>query len=88
MFYGVRFIEDNHAVPKVLGTTSYKGEAIFVGEDPAVEGIANPEELRYKIPGDYGRDKGIAWYFMGGFSLTWAANATAGQAKVVVVTST
>ena len=26
-------------------------------------------EVRAKIPGDYGRSRGIAWYYLGGFGL-------------------
>lgn len=39
----------------------------FFGEDTVGEGIVIPEEIRAKIPGDYGRSKGIAWYYLGGF---------------------
>jgi len=41
----------------------------FMGEDTVAEAIAIPEEMRGKIPGDYGRSKGVAWYYMGGFGL-------------------
>ena len=40
------------------------------GEDTVAEAIAIPEELRGKLPGDYGRSKGIAWYYLGGFGLS------------------
>jgi N4-gp56 family major capsid protein len=84
--YNCRFIEDNQALSKVLGTTAYKGEAVFFGFDPVVEGLVIPEEIRAKIPTDYGRDKGIAWLFLGGWAETFNV-ATAGQAKIVHVTS-
>jgi hypothetical protein len=32
-----------------------------------------PEEIRGKIPSDYGRSRGIAWYYMGGFGLVHGA---------------
>jgi N4-gp56 family major capsid protein len=41
----------------------------FMGEDTVTEGIVVPEEVRAKIPGDYGRSKGVAWYYNGGFGL-------------------
>lgn len=49
----------------------------FFGDDTVAEGIAVPEEMRGKIPGDYGRSRGIAWYYLGGFGIvhTLAANA-------------
>jgi len=42
----------------------------FLGEDTVAEGVACPEEMRGKIPGDYGRSKGVAWYYLGGFGIT------------------
>jgi N4-gp56 family major capsid protein len=35
--------------------------ALFMGSDTVLEAPAIPEEIRAKLPGDYGRDKGIAW---------------------------
>ncbi len=43
--------------------------AFFFGEDTVVEGIAIPEEIRAKIPTDYGRSKGVAYYSINGFGL-------------------
>lgn len=49
----------------------------FFGNDTIAEAIAVPEEMRGKIPTDYGRSKGVAWYYLGGFGIvhTLAANA-------------
>jgi N4-gp56 family major capsid protein len=49
----------------------------FFGNDTVAEAIAMPEEMRGKIPSDYGRSKGVAWYYLGGFGLvhSLAANA-------------
>ena len=41
----------------------------FFGEDTVAEAIAVPLEMRAKIPSDYGRSKGVAWYYLGGFGL-------------------
>jgi N4-gp56 family major capsid protein len=41
----------------------------FMGNDTVAEGIAVAEEMRGKIPSDYGRSKGIAWYYLGGFGI-------------------
>ena len=48
----------------------------FFGNDTVAEAIAVPEEMRGKIPTDFGRSKGVAWYYMGGFGIvhTLAAN--------------
>lgn len=43
--------------------------AFMLGADTVTEAICIPEEIRAKIPGDYGRSKGIAWYYLGGFGL-------------------
>ena len=81
-YEGVRFVEQNH-IPKggaVDSTTfdPYDGVpdpwnnaksswAFFFGGDTCVEAIVIPEEIRAKLPGDYGRSKGIAWYAITGF---------------------
>ena len=55
--------------------------AFFFGGDTVAEAIAVPEDIRGKIPGDYGRDKGVAWYFLGGYGLCHTAAA---QARVIM----
>jgi len=52
----------------------------FFGEDTVAEAIAVPEEIRAKIPTDYGRSRGVAWYYLGGFGLV---NTAAANARVV-----
>lgn len=52
----------------------------FFGEDTVAEGISIPEEVRAKIPTDYGRSKGIAWYYLGGFG---RIHTTASQERIV-----
>ena len=42
----------------------------FFGEDTVCEALVTPEEIRAKIPDDFGRSKGIAWYFLGGYGIT------------------
>lgn len=41
----------------------------FIGSDTCNEAVVIPEEIRAKLPGDYGRSHGIAWYYLGGFGL-------------------
>ena len=43
--------------------------AFWFGNDTVAEGVAVPEEMRGKIPSDFGRDRGIAWYYIGGFGI-------------------
>lgn len=43
--------------------------AFFMGRDTVMEAPVILEEIRAKIPGDYGRSRGIAWYAMTGFGI-------------------
>lgn len=75
-YEGVRFIEQTNIASQAW-TNTKSDVAHFFGEDTVAEAIVCPEEVRGKIPGDYGRSRGIAWYYMGGFGLvhTDATNA-------------
>ena len=44
--------------------------AFFLGEDTVCEAIETMEEIRAKIPDDYGRSRGIAWYALLGYGIT------------------
>lgn len=75
-YESTRFIEQTN-INKASWTNAKSNWAFFFGADTVAEGIAIPEEMRGKIPTDYGRSRGIAWYYLGGFGLvhTVAANA-------------
>lgn len=64
----------NTAQPWSNGKSSW---GFMLGADTVTEAMVLPEEIRGKIPGDYGRSRGIAWYYLGGFGLVHpdAANA-------------
>lgn len=87
-YEGVRFVEQTH-IAKGTGmgtagqawTNSASDWAVLFGEDTVAEAIAIPEEIRGKIPGDFGRDRGIAWYYLGGFGLV---HDQAAQARIVL----
>jgi hypothetical protein len=75
-YEGIRFVEQTNVASE--GWTNSKSDAVFFfGADTVAEGIVIPEEIRGKIPSDYGRSKGVAWYYLGNFGLchTDAANA-------------
>lgn len=86
-FEGVRFIEQTNvghgyastSTSTATWTNGQSDWAFFFGEDTVAEAIVVPEEVRGQIPTDYGRSKGIAWYYLGGFALT--QGTTSGQAK-------
>lgn len=53
----------------------------FFGEDTVAEGIVVPEEVRAKIPTDYGRSKGVAWYALLGYGIV---HNTAQESRVLM----
>jgi len=55
----------------------------FFGEDTCAEAIAVPEEMRGKIPTDYGRSKGVAWYYLGGFGNVHDIAANVANSRIV-----
>jgi len=83
-YENVRYVEQTN-IAKGVTTDGITGTAwvralsdwiFFFGNDTVAEAIAVPEEMRGKIPTDYGRSKGIAWYYLGGMGIvhTSAAN--------------
>lgn len=81
-YEGTRYVEQTHiAKGGAADSTSWtfrtpdpwnngKSDWIFFfGEDTVTEAIGIPEEIRGKIPTDFGRSRGIAWYYLGGFGL-------------------
>ena len=75
-YEGVRFIEQNN-ISSQAWTGGVSDTAHFFGNDTVAEAIVVPEEIRGKIPTDYGRSMGLAWYALEGFGLvhTDATNA-------------
>lgn len=50
---------------------------MFFGEDTVAEALCIPEEIRGKIPTDFGRSRGVAWYYLGGFGIVHGADGDA-----------
>jgi hypothetical protein len=70
--YGCRFVvTDNAEALDPSRGSNVLGEALLIGDDSIIEGVALKEELRYKLAVKYGRDKGLAWYAMLGFKRPW-----------------
>ncbi len=69
--YGCRFVEETDFLSTTLGNGSVFGEAIFFGADAVAEAVAIPPEIRAKVPTDFGRSKGVAWYGILGFKKMW-----------------
>lgn len=78
-FESCRFVEQTNVAKDSWGG-GVTNHVTYFGDDTVAEGIAVPEEMRGKLPGDYGRDKGIAWYYLGGFGIVHMAHA---QARMV-----
>lgn len=90
-YENTRFIEQTN-VAKGIGTDGYTTTAwsqgksdwiFFFGNDTVAEAIAVPEEMRGKIPSDYGRSKGVAWYYLGGFGIVHNSTSAAGNCRIV-----
>ena len=76
-YENTRYIEQTN-IPKGIATdgvtttpfaSGLSDWIFFFGNDTVAEAIAVPEEMRGMIPQDYGRSKGIAWFYLGGFGL-------------------
>ena len=90
-YEGVRFVEQTYrakgggatgmGTAAAAWTKGLSDWAIFFGSDTVAEAVAIPEEIRGKIPSDYGRARGIAWYYLGGAGLV---HPVAAQARVVM----
>lgn len=70
-YEGIRFFEQ---------TAVNTSDCYFFGEDTVIEAIVCPPEIRGKIPQDFGRDKGVAWYALEGFALV---HTVAAQARII-----
>lgn len=78
-YEGMRFIEQTN-IAKAAWTNGVSNWAYFFGNDTVAEGIVIPEEMRGAIPSDFGRSRGIAWYYVGGFGI---CQTQAAQARIV-----
>lgn len=74
-YEGVRFVEQTN-IPTEAWSNAKSDAAFFFGADTVAEAIVEPEQIRGKIPTDFGRSRGIAWYYLGGFGIVH--NATDG----------
>jgi N4-gp56 family major capsid protein len=78
--HGIRFIKDSFATRFVYDSTAKTAtakswsnaqslDAYMFGRDTVREAIVVPEEIRLKVTTDFGRSKGLAWYFLGGWKI-------------------
>lgn len=76
-YEGFRFVEQTN-IAKETWSNAKSNWAFFFGEDTVAEAIAVPEEIRGKIPTDFGRSRGVAYYYLGGFGLVHGSGDVAG----------
>jgi len=76
-YEGIRFVEQTNIAAAGYTNTD---NVFFFGQDTVVEAVAIPEEIRGKIPTDYGRSRGVAWYAELGYGLVHDAAA---QARII-----
>ena len=65
---GIRFVTQTH-VANGAWTNGASDDAYFFGADTVTEVVTCPEEIRGKLPDDYGRGRGVAWYYLGAFGI-------------------
>lgn len=84
----IRVVETNNttALANNKGTGNVLGEALIFGDDAVVIAEAEPFELRAAIPGDFGRQKAVAWYGIAAWACVWDTS-NAGEARVVRISS-
>lgn len=85
-FYNTRFLEETGYLSNSIGSGGKYGQAVFIGSDNVYEAVSIPEEIRVKVPADYGRDLGLAWYALLGFKKVWDYSVD-GEQHIVFVTS-
>jgi len=78
-YEGIRFCEQTNVASEAW-SNGLSDAIFFFGADTVVEAFAVPEEIRGKIPTDFGRSKGIAWYAELGYVIV---NTVAAQCRII-----
>lgn len=79
---GIRYVEQTNIASE--GWALSDG-IFFFGSDTVVEAFSIQEEIRGKIPTDYGRSRGVAWYALLGYGIV---HTDAVQARIIKWDST
>jgi len=90
-YEGCRFVEQTNnakgtgSTANTTWTNALSDWCFFMGDDTVAEAIVVPEEIRGKIPTNYGLSKGFAWYALLGFGLVHtAAMDSAANARIMM----
>lgn len=78
-YEGIRFVEQT-GIASQSWTNSLSDEIFFFGADTVAEAFSVPEEIRGKIPTDFGRSRGVAWYALLGYGIV---HTNAAQSRIV-----
>ena len=81
-YEGIRYIEQTN-VSKVAAANS--DDIFFFGADTVIEAVVCPEEIRGKIPTNFGFSRAIMWYALLGFGIN---HTQSDQARVLHWTAT
>ncbi len=81
-YEGIRYCEQTN-IPKE--SWAFSDPIFFFGADTVTEAVTVPEEIRAKIPSDYGRSRGIAWYSILGYGLN---HTVASESRIIKWAST
>lgn len=92
-YFGVRFVEDGFASRFTYDSTARTATAkswtnalsldgYLFGAETVKEAVVIPEEIRAKEETDYGRSRGLAWYFLGGWQIMWDTSG-AGDSRII-----
>jgi len=84
--YRTRIVLTTNTGALAKKNSSALGEGMFLGDDALVEAVAVSEEIRAKVPDDYGRSKGVAWYMLGDFATPWDFSVD-GEGRIIYITS-
>ena len=77
-YEGIRFVQQTN-IPSENWKSKKSDATYFFGSDTVCEAMTIPEEIRGKLPGDYGRSKGVAWYALLGYGLSHTGKAANGS---------
>ncbi len=84
--HGVRFIEETNYLLDTIGSGGDYGEAVMFGREAVIEGVVLPEEVRAKVPTDFGCFQGLAWYGIMGWEKMWKHTDSGQDAHIIHLT--
>lgn len=79
-YASIRWVEENNVLVSPAGTNlAGFAQAVVFGSDNVIEAVAVAPHLRFKVPQEYGRDRGEAHYYVGGLAQVWQFGTDGGE---------